>query len=64
VKLRVAWDFAALAAFYALEPFEAMRVDRAVIRYAETGEGQVERVPPYYRLHAGSFGSGSTKPTA
>ena len=55
MKLGIAWDYPALTAFYALHPYEAMVVDRAVIRFAEHGEGHVERVPPYFRLHAGRY---------
>jgi hypothetical protein len=33
----------------------ATTVDRAVIQFAETGQGHVEWVAPYDRLHAGSF---------
>lgn len=32
-----------------------MLVDRAVIRFAEAGEGDVEKVPPYYRLRVGVY---------
>jgi mRNA-degrading endonuclease RelE of RelBE toxin-antitoxin system len=32
-----------------------MRVDRAVIRFSETGQGEIARVPPYWRLHVGPF---------
>lgn len=31
----------------------AAMVDRAIIRFAETGDGQLEWEPPYYRLRAG-----------
>jgi mRNA-degrading endonuclease RelE of RelBE toxin-antitoxin system len=30
-------------------------VDAAVIRFAETQRGDVEYVPPYYRLRAGTY---------
>jgi hypothetical protein len=55
MTLRIAWDYPALARFYALRPNEAMAVDRAVIRFAETGRGDVAREGPYYRLRAGGF---------
>jgi mRNA-degrading endonuclease RelE of RelBE toxin-antitoxin system len=55
VKLRIAWDYPALAALMSLHPHEAMAVDRAVLRFAEAREGHVERLPPYYRLHIGTF---------
>ena len=52
---RPAWGFPALRVFYDLAPADAARVDRAVIRFAETGEGEVVHVPPYWRLHTGRF---------
>ncbi|MFO0756342.1 MAG: hypothetical protein U0359_07620 [Byssovorax sp.] len=55
MTLRVAWDYAALSALMELHPYEAMAVDRAVIRYAETRAGHVEWLPPYFRLHIGVF---------
>ena len=33
---------------------EATALDRAVIRFADTGEGDLERDPPHHRLHAGA----------
>jgi mRNA-degrading endonuclease RelE of RelBE toxin-antitoxin system len=54
-RLHRAWGFPALHVFYELDPNEAMRVDRAVIRFSETGQGEVARVPPYWRLHVGPF---------
>jgi mRNA-degrading endonuclease RelE of RelBE toxin-antitoxin system len=33
----------------------AESVDAAVIRFAETQRGDVERVPPYYRLRVGVY---------
>jgi len=53
--LRVVWHWPALAAFYRLPLHTATMVDRAVIRYAETGEGHLERVPPHHRLRAGFY---------
>ena len=55
MRLDIAWDFPALVAFYRLAPWDAMRVDHAVIRYAESGNGLVEHLPPYYRLQVGSY---------
>ena len=48
------WDFPALVTFYDLRPASAAALDRAVIRFAETGEGELEHEPPYYRLRTGS----------
>jgi mRNA-degrading endonuclease RelE of RelBE toxin-antitoxin system len=49
----VIWSPAALRTFYELPPHTAMIVDRAVIRLAERGEGDLRWVPPYHRLRAG-----------
>jgi mRNA-degrading endonuclease RelE of RelBE toxin-antitoxin system len=49
----IVWSPAALRVFYELAPHSAMIVDRAVIRLAERGEGQVVWAAPYYRLRAG-----------
>ena len=51
----IIWDWPALQAFYRLPPHTAYIVDRAVIRFAERGEGHVERVDPYTRLRAGLY---------
>lgn len=48
------WDYPALVAFYRLRMHEAMAVDRAVIRFSETGEGRLEHEPPYYWLRIGT----------
>jgi hypothetical protein len=53
MKFRVVWNYPAIATFYALDPREAEALDRAVIRFAETGEGRLTKVSPYYRLGAG-----------
>ena len=50
----VIWNFPALARFYALGMETATVVDRAVVRFAATGEGRLEWAPPYHRLRAGS----------
>ncbi len=55
LRLRIDWSYAALAVLYDLHPYEAMVVDRAVVRYAERREGLVERVAPYYRLSVRGF---------
>lgn len=55
MKLRIAWSYPALIALYDLHLHAAMLVDRAVIRFAETGEGEVDRIPPYYRLRIGMY---------
>ena len=38
---------------YELRVHSATIVDRAVIRFAATGEGHLEAVPPHHRLRAG-----------
>lgn len=53
MRFHVAWDPAALFVFYQLPLHSAKLADRAVIRFAERGEGQIEWVAPYYRLRAG-----------
>ena len=55
MKFQYGWDFPALATFYDLEPRHAAAVDRAIIRFVETGEGDLTWVPPYHRLRAGPF---------
>ncbi len=49
----VVWSPAALRKFYELPLHTAMIVDRAVIRLAERGEGELRWVAPYHRLLAG-----------
>lgn len=49
----IIWDPAALFVFKRLPMHSATLLDRAVIRFAETGEGHIEWVPPYHRLRAG-----------
>jgi|HubBroStandDraft_6_1064221.scaffolds.fasta_scaffold377209_2 hypothetical protein len=46
------WDPAALHVLYQLHPWTAAAVDRAVLRFAEVGEGKLESDPPYHRLRA------------
>jgi hypothetical protein len=57
VSLAVVWDHAARGYWDHLSPGDALRVDRAVLRFAETGEGDVRWEPPYHRLRvAGRVG--------
>jgi hypothetical protein len=51
----IVWDWPALATFYQLPLHTATIVDRAVLRFAERGEGHLEWVPPYHRLRAGLY---------
>ena len=53
MKFRYIWDPAALFVFYRLPRHSVTLVDRAVIHFAERGEGQLEWDPPYHRLRAG-----------
>lgn len=55
MSFRVAWSAAALRVFYRLHIHSATLVDRTVIRFAETGEGELAWEPPYYHLRAGKF---------
>jgi hypothetical protein len=54
VRLRIVWNYPALATFYDLRVHEATVLDRAVIRFAETGEGDLEWDPPHHRLRTGA----------
>ena len=51
----ITWDWPALHAFYRLHPHTAMIVDRAVLRFAERGEGDIDHDPPHYLLRAGLY---------
>jgi hypothetical protein len=53
MRVRILWNYPAIATFYALDPRDATAVDRAVIRFAETGEGRLTKVGAYHRLRAG-----------
>lgn len=53
--LDVVWDWPALATFYKLPLHTATMVDRAVVRYAERGEGQLGWDPPHHILLAGFY---------
>ncbi len=55
MRLTVAWHPAALHALYTLHWQTAAAIDAVVIRFAETGEGELERIPPRYRLRAGRY---------
>lgn len=55
MSFQIAWDPAALFVFYRLPLHSATLVDRAVIRLAQTGDGQLEWVAPYHRLRAGLY---------
>jgi hypothetical protein len=47
MTLQIVWSHAALAGLYALHPWEGMRVDRAVISYAQRREGHIEKLGPH-----------------
>lgn len=51
----IIWHPAARHILLELPIRTATLVDRAVIRFAELGEGQVEWVAPYHRLRAGPY---------
>lgn len=53
MSFRVAWAPAALWTFYRLPIHSATVIDRAVICFAETGDGEIQWVAPYHRLRAG-----------
>jgi hypothetical protein len=55
MSFAVIWNFPALATFYRLPMHAAVMIDRAVIRFAATGEGQIEWVAPHFRLRAGFY---------
>ena len=40
MSFRVVWNFPALVTFYSLPMHSAFMIDRAVVRFAETGEGK------------------------
>ncbi len=54
-KLSIQWNHAALVTFYRLPMHTATLIDRAIILFANTGKGTVERVDPYYCLRVGSY---------
>lgn len=53
MSFRIIWAPAALQTFYRLPIHSATVVDRAVLRFAQTGDGHLEWVAPYHRLRAG-----------
>jgi mRNA-degrading endonuclease RelE of RelBE toxin-antitoxin system len=55
MRLEVHWHPAALAALYRVHWRTGAAIDAQVIRFAETGQGEVERIPPRYRLRAGAY---------
>lgn|GEM_PF-5009427 len=55
MNFEIFWAPAALHAFYRLPMHSAALVDRAVIRFADSGEGQLDWDPPYHLLRAGFY---------
>lgn len=55
MTLSILWTQGALHRFYQLPLHSAALVDRAVIRFAETGEGQLEWDPPHHLLRGGLY---------
>jgi mRNA-degrading endonuclease RelE of RelBE toxin-antitoxin system len=55
MKFEPSWHPAAEHQLMELGWHPSESVDAAVIRFAETGQGDVERVPPYYRLRVGVY---------
>lgn len=53
--MNVTWDYPAERTWKELDLGDAYVVARAVYRLAETGEGELRKAPPYYRLRAGRF---------
>lgn len=53
MSFAIVWHRPALVTLNQLPMHSAMMVDRAVIRFAETGHGHLEWDPPYHRLRAG-----------
>jgi hypothetical protein len=54
MRLRQIWNFPALVTFYNLRMDEAFALDRAIVRFAETGQGTLEWDPPHHRLRTGA----------
>ena len=54
-RLSIQWSVPALVVFYRLPIRSATMIDRAIIQLAETGEGSLEWVSPYYRLRVSNF---------
>lgn len=55
MSLTVLWDFPATAVRIQLGMKAQAAICRAVIRYAETGEGDVRQDVPYHRLRVDDF---------
>lgn len=55
MNLEIIWNFPAERTFYELPRRAAETVDRAVIRFAETGAGELDWDPPHHLLRAGSY---------
>lgn len=55
MSYRIAWCPPALAVFYELRSHSAMLLDRTVVRYAETGQGELRREDPYLALRGGGY---------
>jgi len=55
MKFEICWHPAAEYQLKELGWHPAESVDAAVIRFAETQRGDVEYVPPYYRLRVGMY---------
>lgn len=55
MRFRTRWTPRALAYFYMLPLHSAAMVDRAVVRFAERGDGTLEWDAPYYLLRAGLY---------
>lgn len=53
MSYRIIWNFPAIRVFYSIPIHSATILDRAVIRFAEFGEGELEWDPPHHRLRAG-----------
>lgn len=53
MSFAILWGPQARFVFYRLPIHSAALADRAVLRYAATGEGELESEPPYYILRAG-----------
>jgi hypothetical protein len=54
MRFRIVWNYPALVTFYDLRVREATEIDRAILRFAETGEGHLSWVAPHHRLRAGA----------
>lgn len=51
----IAWNPAALWGLFRMRFRAALALDRAVIRFAERGVGELESEPPYHRLRTGHY---------